>query len=75
MHSWFSKHQAYIVLFVETPRKFITAKQCVSTNKTIYFIAMQTYKELIKRIVYTIKVSVITGGIYCADINSKFLNV
>ena len=34
----------YIVLFVETPRKFITG---VSTNKTIYFIAMQTYKELI----------------------------
>jgi hypothetical protein len=61
-----------IVLFVETPRKFITAKliitgviyyntsnnilayyyckaylRGVSTNKTIiYFIAMQTYKEL-----------------------------
>jgi hypothetical protein len=44
---------------VETPRKFITAKiinlivnlliylRGVSTNKTIiYFIAMQTYKEL-----------------------------
>jgi hypothetical protein len=40
-----------IVLFVETPRKFITAVinlRGVSTNKTIiYFIAMQTYKELI----------------------------
>jgi hypothetical protein len=52
-----------IVLFVETPRKFITAKlsirkpsesfavinlRGVSTNKTIIcFIAMQTYKELI----------------------------
>jgi hypothetical protein len=50
-----------IVLFVETPRKFITANilllfiylffiiylRGVSTNKTIiYFIAMQTYKEL-----------------------------
>jgi hypothetical protein len=39
-----------IVLFVETPRKFITAVinlRGVSTNKTIiYFIAMQTYKEL-----------------------------
>ena len=38
-----------MVLFVETPRKFITAiinLPCVSTNKTIiYFIAMQTYKE------------------------------
>jgi hypothetical protein len=36
---------------VETPRKFITAVinlRGVSTNKTIiYFIAMQTYKELI----------------------------
>jgi hypothetical protein len=34
---------------VETPRKFITAINLrgVSTNKTIiYFIAMQTYKEL-----------------------------
>ena len=39
----------YIVLFVETPRKFITAVinlRGVSTKKTIYFIAMQTYKEL-----------------------------
>jgi hypothetical protein len=40
-----------IVLFVETPCKFITAVinlRGVSTNKTIiYFIAMQTYKELI----------------------------
>ena len=40
-----------IVLFVETARKFITAVinlRGVSTNKTIiYFIAMQTYKELI----------------------------
>jgi hypothetical protein len=40
-----------IVLFVETPRKFITAVinlRGVSTNKTIiYLIAMQTYKELI----------------------------
>jgi phage-related holin len=40
-----------IVLFVETPHKFITAVinlRGVSTNKTIiYFIAMQTYKELI----------------------------
>ena len=39
-----------IVLFVETPRKFITAVinlRGVSTNKTIVcFIAMQTYKEL-----------------------------
>jgi hypothetical protein len=39
-----------IVLFVETPRKFITAVinlRGVSTNKTIIcFIAMQTYKEL-----------------------------
>ena len=38
-----------IVLFLETPRKFITAVinlRGVSTNKTIiYFIAMQTYKE------------------------------
>jgi hypothetical protein len=41
---------------VETPRKFITAYlllavinlRGVSTNKTIYFIAMQTYKELIQ---------------------------
>jgi hypothetical protein len=38
---------------VETPRKFITAfiyfLRGVSTNKTIIcFIAMQTYKELIK---------------------------
>jgi hypothetical protein len=56
------KHQLYIthlfkllstiiVLFVETPRKFITAVinlRGVSTNKTIIcFIAMQTYKELI----------------------------
>ena len=36
---------------METPRKFITAKvinlRGVSTNKTIiYFITMQTYKEL-----------------------------
>jgi hypothetical protein len=41
-------HQ-YLFLFVETPRKFITAVinlRGVSTNKTIYFIAMQTYKEL-----------------------------
>jgi hypothetical protein len=39
-----------IVLFVETPRKFITAINLrgVSTNKTIiYLIAMQTYKEFI----------------------------
>jgi hypothetical protein len=40
-----------IVLFVETPRKFITAVinvRGVSTNKTIIcFIAMQTYKELV----------------------------
>ena len=40
-----------IVLFVETPHKFITAVinlRGVSTNKTIIcFIAMQTYKELI----------------------------
>ena len=39
-----------IVLFVETPRKFITAVinlRGVSTNKTIIcFIAMQTYKGL-----------------------------
>ena len=40
---------------METPRKFITAKlinlRGVSTNKTIiYFIAMQTYKELISRL-------------------------
>jgi hypothetical protein len=39
-----------IVLFVETPHKFITAVinlRGVSTNKTIiYFIAMQTYKQL-----------------------------
>jgi hypothetical protein len=39
-----------IVLFVETPRKFITAVinlRGVSTNKTIIcFITMQTYKEL-----------------------------
>jgi hypothetical protein len=37
---------------VETPRTFITAVinlRGVSTNKTIiYFIAMQTYKELTK---------------------------
>ena len=36
---------------METPRKFITAVinlRGVSTNKTIiYFIAMQTYKELL----------------------------
>jgi hypothetical protein len=41
-------------LFVETPRNFITAViklRGVSTNKTIIcFIAMQTYKELIKRL-------------------------
>jgi hypothetical protein len=41
-----------IVLFVETPRKFIAAVinlRGISTNKTIiYLIAMQTYKELIK---------------------------
>jgi hypothetical protein len=40
---------------VETPRKFITAVinlRGVSTNKTIiYFIAMQTYKELNKQLV------------------------
>jgi hypothetical protein len=38
---------------VETPRKFITANlRGVSTNKTIiYFIAMQTYKELNKRFI------------------------
>jgi hypothetical protein len=39
-----------MVLFVETPRKFITAvlnSDGVSANKTIIcFIAMQTYKEL-----------------------------
>jgi hypothetical protein len=43
-----------IVLFVETPRKFITAVinlRGVSTNKTIiYFIAMQTYKEYISSV-------------------------
>jgi hypothetical protein len=48
-----------IVLFVETPRKFITFitfiavinLRGVSTNKTIIcFIAMQTYKELIYNI-------------------------
>ena len=45
------KKQIIIVLFVETPRKFITAKfVLVSTNKTIIcFIAMQPYKELIKK--------------------------
>jgi hypothetical protein len=41
-------------LFVETPRKFITAVinlRGVSTNKTIiYFIAMQTHKELITKV-------------------------
>jgi hypothetical protein len=40
---------------VETPRKFITAVinlRGVSTNKTIYFIAMQTYKELITYLLY-----------------------
>jgi hypothetical protein len=74
-----------IVLFVETPRKFITAKlsirkpgsssvlkictdedpglriesfavinlRGVSTNKTIYFIAMKTYKELINESCFT----------------------
>jgi hypothetical protein len=45
----------YLVLFVETPRKFITAVinlRDVSTNKTIYFIAMQTYKELIILVLY-----------------------
>jgi hypothetical protein len=46
-----NKH-CIIVLLVETPRKFITAVinlRGVSTNKTIiYFIAMQTYKELNK---------------------------
>jgi hypothetical protein len=39
---------------VETPRKFITAVinlRGVSTNKTIIdFIAMQTYKELIRNL-------------------------
>ena len=39
---------------METPRKFITAVinlRGVSTNKTIiYFIAMQTYKELISSV-------------------------
>jgi hypothetical protein len=49
--SEFSNNVEYIiVLFVETPRKFITAVinlRGVSTNKTImYLIAMQTYKEL-----------------------------
>ena len=49
--SEFSNNVKYIiVLFVETPRKFITAVinlRGVSTNKTImYLIAMQTYKEL-----------------------------
>jgi hypothetical protein len=47
-----------IVLFVETPRKFITATiflRGVSTNKTIiYIIAMQTHKELITSLVYLI---------------------
>jgi hypothetical protein len=43
-----------IVLFVETPRKFITAVihlRGVSTNKTIIYVlppCMQTYKELIR---------------------------
>ena len=56
--------QVITVLFVETPRKFISTDEDpglriesfavinlrgVSTNKTIiYFIAMQTYKELIQ---------------------------
>ena len=48
----YNKVPYIIVLFVETPRKFITAVinlRGVSTNKTIiYLIAMQTYKELIK---------------------------
>jgi hypothetical protein len=38
-----------IVLFVETPRKFITANLSIHKPRsiyTIYFIAMQTYKEL-----------------------------
>jgi hypothetical protein len=45
----YTKHVYTIVLFVETPHKFITAVinlHGVSTNKTIIcFIAMQTYKE------------------------------
>ena len=46
-----------IVLFVETPRKFITAVinlRGVSTNKTIIYVlppCMQTYKELIRDLV------------------------
>jgi hypothetical protein len=53
LHCYTTKCQQFnviIVLFVETPRKFITAAinlRGVSTNKTIIcFIAMQTYKEL-----------------------------
>ena len=47
---WYCNVSFIIVLFVEIPRKFITAVinlRGVSTNKTIKcFIAMQTYKEL-----------------------------
>jgi hypothetical protein len=60
---------------VETPRKFITAKlliiffnlRGVSTNKTIiYFIAMQTYKELVILLfiyIYIYKISATTQQI------------
>jgi hypothetical protein len=50
--------KSIIVLFVETPRKFITAVinlRGVSTNKTIIdFIAMQTYRELIRNLLWKV---------------------
>ena len=55
---FFNRRLIIIVLFVETPRKFMLVllfiyvwlylwfSRGVSTNKTIIFTAMQTYKEL-----------------------------
>ena len=51
---------------METPRKFITAVinlRGVSTNKTIIcFIAMQTYKELIKESILSIHNKYVNNG-------------
>jgi hypothetical protein len=40
-----------IVLFVEIPRKFITAKQTYKQNYYIFYRHQQTYKELIFNII------------------------